>query len=256
MPDWNADLYLKFRDERTRPAAELAARVDVASPETVIDLGCGPGNSTQVLRNRWPEAQVVGLDNSPDMISAATESYPGQQWELADVQDWSATAPYDVVFSNAALMWIGNHRQLIPQLLLQTAPGGAFAFQIPIRNYSPIRKHIDDVADDAAWRNLMQNAKSSLTIESPSFYYDALADKALKLDIWETEYYHIMRNPTDIVEWMSGTGLRPYLQALETGHQRDRFLHLLSDRVAESYPRRTDGRVLFPFRRLFVIAYR
>lgn len=256
MSPWNAHHYLKFGDERTQPAVDLASRIEIANPKTVIDLGCGPGNSTQVLRGRWPDARLTGLDRSLEMIAAARASYPEQDWVVASLETWLAPEPFDVVFSNAALQWIGNHDRLVTHLLAQVAHGGVLAFQIPSQHYSALRAHIEDVADDAAWRPRMQEAKAALTMENPSYYYDALADQVRRLDIWETEYNHVMEGPESIVDWISSTGLRPFLDALDTDAERTRFVDLLNRKVAASYLRRRDGKVLFPFRRLFVVAYR
>jgi len=256
MSSWDADLYLRFGEERTRPAVDLASRIDVSEPDAIIDLGCGPGNSTQVLRGRWPRARVWGLDSSPDMIAAARRDYPEQGWILANVDGWSAGEPFDIVFSNAALQWIRNHDRLVPHLFDQVAPGGALAFQIPSVGYSKLRAFIREIADDAAWRARMHRAKASLTMEEPFVYYDALADWARLIDIWETDYNHVMDDSRSIVEWISGTGLRPFLEALDSESERGRFVELLLERVTEAYPRRIDGKVLFPFRRLFVVAYK
>jgi trans-aconitate 2-methyltransferase len=256
MSSWDPNHYLKFGNERTQPAVDLASRIEIADPKAVIDLGCGPGNSTQVLRRRWPEARITGLDSSPEMIAAARKSYPEQQWVLASAETWTAPEPFDIVFSNAALQWIGNHDRLVSHLLEQVAHGGALAFQIPSRSYSPVRTHMHDIADDSAWRERMLGVKGALTMEDSSYYYDVLADQARKLDIWETEYIHVMDGPESILDWISSTGLRPFLEALDTDAERRRFVDLLNKRVAQSYNRRRDGKVLFPFRRLFLVAYR
>jgi trans-aconitate 2-methyltransferase len=251
---WDANLYLRFGDERTRPAIDLASRINVASPASVVDLGCGPGNSTQVLAQRWPEAAVSGLDNSADMIAAARGAHPDQSWSQIDIAQWAPDAPVDVVFSNAALQWLGDHGPLVRRLFSAVASGGALAFQIPSDLYSPIRVMIDEVAEDPAWSARMVEARGALTMHAPAFYYDVLADAARSLDIWETEYSHVMEGHSAIVEWITSTGLRPYLAPL-TDAERSRFLTLLAQKVAEGYPLRSDGRVLFPFRRIFVIAY-
>lgn len=255
MADWDPDNYLRFEDHRTRPAAELAAHVRVTAPETVIDLGCGPGNSTQVLRQRWPDAYILGLDSSPGMISSARENHPGQRWEIGDIGTWSSDQPYDVVFSNAALQWVPDHSRLVPHLFRQVRPGGALAFQIPSRTYCHAQLLIDEVADDASWAPRMQAARSALTIEDPAVYYDLLAPAARTVDMWETVYYQVMDSPAAIVEWISCTGLRPYLEALDSDHERQEFIAALLDRVESSYPLQQDGKVLFPFRRTSVIAY-
>jgi trans-aconitate 2-methyltransferase len=254
VSDWNPSNYLRFADYRTRPASELASRVRVTAPQRVIDLGCGPGNSTQVLRDRWPDACVLGFDSSPDMIAAAREGYPDDTWELGDIGEWSSDERFDVVFSNAALQWVSDHTSLVPRLFGQVAAGGAFAFQIPSRTFSAIQDLIDEVAGDAAWASFMQAAKSALTIEEPEVYYDLLAPLANGVDMWETIYHQVMESPDAIVEWISSTGLRPYLDALDETAQR-RFVSRLVERVRASYPQRSDGMVLFPFRRISVIAY-
>jgi len=256
MTVWDASHYLRFGDERTRPSVDLVSRIEVGDPEAVIDLGCGPGNSTEVLCRRWPEARVYGLDSSPDMIAAARESYPDREWILGSADGWSPEEPFDVIFSNAALQWIPRHDRLVPHLFDQVAPGGALAFQIPCRAYSPLAAFIDEIAEDAAWRSRMLGPRTALTMEDASFYCDALAERARSLDMWETEYHHVMDSPESIVDWISSTGLRPFLGALATAAERRRFIAMLTERVEHSYPRRRDGKVLFGFRRLFVVAYR
>lgn len=256
MSPWNAQHYLKFGDERTRPAADLVTRIRLDAPQRIVDLGCGPGNSTQVLRARWPEAKVLGVDNSPAMIDSARQKYPDQEWILADLADWSGDKPFDLVFSNAALQWIGDHCVLIPRLFTLVAEGGALAFQIPSRTYAAVRVHILEISEDAAWRDRMNGPRTRLTMEYPPVYYDVLAGHAAELDIWETEYFHVMESSDAIIDWMSSTGLRPFLAELLDESERQRFVSLLRARVVESYPQHIDGKVLFPFRRTFVLAYR
>lgn len=255
MHPWDPNKYLQFGGERTRPAMDLAARIAVADPKTVIDLGCGPGNSTQVLRQRWPAARVAGLDSSSEMIAAARRSFPDQEWLGGRMEDWSAADPYDVVFSNAALQWVKDHVELTKRLFEQVAPGGALAFQIPSGMFSPVRTFIFEISTDQAWTGCMEEARSALTMEEPHVYYDALAPRATSVDIWETEYHHVLDSPAAIVEWISSTGLRPFLNALKSDEDQQRFVAMLTQRVMASYSARSDGRVLFPFRRLFVIAY-
>ena len=251
---WNPDAYLRFGDERTRPSLDLASRIDV-EPATVIDLGCGPGNSTQVLAARWPAARVVGLDNSAEMIASARDAYPDREWELGSIGEWSAEEPFDVVFSNAALQWVPDHAELVPRLFEQVAPGGALAFQIPSRTYARVGTLIHEIARDGAWAPRMEAALRQLTMESPETYYDLLAPKARAMDVWETEYLHVLDSPPAIVAWISSTGLRPFLGALGSDADREAFVAELTRRVEDAYPRRADGRVLFGFRRTFVIAY-
>lgn len=255
MTDWDPDNYLRFADYRTRPAIELASRIGVAEPAKIVDLGCGPGNSTRVLRDRWPDATVLGLDSSPDMVAAAREGHPDQEWTLGDIGAWSSEEPFDIVFSNAALQWVPDHARVVPHLFKHAASGGALAFQIPSRDYSPVQALIDEIAGDAGWASWMADARSALTIEEPCVYYDLLAPLARSIDMWETIYHQVMKSPAAIVEWISSTGLRPYLEALDSDEERHHFASLLQERVSASYPPRSDGMVLFPFRRVFVIAY-
>lgn len=255
MSNWNANHYMKYGNERTRAAADLAARVELDSPNRIVDLGCGPGNSTQVLRSRWPNADVCGVDNSPQMIETARETYPTQQWILGDLSDWSADKPFDLVYSNAAFPWIPDHQSLMSHLLTLVADGGALAFQIPSSTYATVRTHIHEISHDAVWNDRMEGPRTRLTMQPPAFYYDALVGNVEKLDIWETEYNHIMENSAAIVDWISSTGLRPFLDVLNDDEKKA-FVDELQQRVADSYPTRADGKVLYPFRRLFVIAYR
>jgi trans-aconitate 2-methyltransferase len=190
------------------------------------------------------------------MIAAAREAHPDQEWILGQAETWSASEPCDVVFSNAALQWIPRHPSLVQRLFEQVAGGGALAFQIPSRNYSGVRDCIDEVALDLQWRVRMRGPMGALTMEDAPCYYDALVGQARALDMWETEYHHVLDDPTAIVTWISGTGLRPFLSVLDDDAERGRFTAMLSERVAAVYPRRADGKVLFPFKRLFVVAYR
>lgn len=256
MSNWNADQYLKFSDERTRAAADLAVRVRLESPRTVVDLGCGPGNSTQVLRARWPQADLTGVDSSPEMIAAARSRYPDQQWQFGDVATWQPAEPVDLVYSNATVHWLPRHESLIPRLFQAVAPGGALAFQLPSSEYPLVRRLIYDISREPAWDERMASARTMLTMHPPAFYYDLLAGSAAAVDLWETEYYHVLDSPGAIVEWFSSAGLRPFLAALDSEDDRQSFLSELHERVAQVYVPRQNGKVLFPFRRTFVIAYR
>ena len=251
MPSWNAEQYLKFADERTRPCRDLVAAIDLRQVRRVIDLGCGPGNSTTVLSNRWPDAQVIGLDNATSMIDGARNSLPQHRWLVREIAEWAVTErdQFDVVFSNAALQWVPDHASLYPKLLDRVAAGGALAVQIPA-NF------------DALPHRLMRElAPPGLQVKEwhahePAFYYDVLAGHAGRVDIWRTEYQHVMPNADAIVEWYKGSGLRPFLEALPAEVEREKFLREYLERIRDAYPPRSDGRVLFPFLRLFVVAYK
>ena len=255
MPAWDSDLYLKYVNERTQPSIDLAARINVLDPHRIIDLGCGPGNSTAVLRHRWPGAEIIGLDNSSEMISAAAKAYPTEKWILADAASWFASEPFDIIFSNAAFQWLPDHTSLFPHLMAQLAASGVLAVQMPAHYDSPVHQVILEASNDLAWRDQMETARNALTKERPSFYYNLLQPICSRLDIWETEYFHVMDSPKAIVEWFCGTGLRPFLQALENKDLRTRFEQIVLDGYTQAYQPQRDGRILFPFRRLFLVAY-
>ncbi|MBN9517430.1 methyltransferase domain-containing protein [bacterium] len=251
MTNWNPDLYLTFGGERTRAAADLLARVPVAAPARVIDLGCGPGNSTALLRARWPGADLTGLDNDPAMLTAARASDPGVRWVEDSATWWTASAPYDVVFSNAALQWLPDHAGVLDRWFAAVAPGGALAVQLPVVHpRSPLHRLVWDVAE------AFGVADSGTVCHASEFYYDVLAPHATTIDLWETEYAHVLDGPDAMLTWLRGTRLRPLLSALPDDEARGRFEVAVRDRLAAAYPSRADGRVLFPFPRLFFVATR
>jgi len=256
MSNWNAAHYLKFGDERTRAAVDLAARIKLETPSTIADLGCGPGNSTQILRARWPNAEIVGVDNSSEMLKSANQTFPGYDWLLADISDWKPDGRFDLLYSNAALQWIPNHNSLVRRLFETVSPGGVLAFQIPSSTYALVRSHIHEISRDPMWDERMQEPRKALTMERPEFYYDSLVKHASQLDIWETEYHHVMDSKDAIVDWISSTGLRPFLAALDNDDERNDFTRRLHEEVSNAHESRVDGKVLYPFRRTFVIAYR
>lgn len=258
MPTWNSEQYLKFGRERTQPAIDLAARVRVATPRRVIDLGCGPGNSTGVLAERWPGAAVTGLDNSAAMLAAARRDFPALQWCEGDIATWHA-APgeeFDVVFSNAALQWVPDHRRTLPRLLAAVAPGGALAVQMPASPDAAAHRLMRELAASPSWRPHFASPPREWHVHPPEFYYDVLSPHARQLELWTTDYYHILENLDGVIEWYRGSGLRPWLDALPDEAARTAFLGAYRARLVPYFPTREDGRVLFPFRRLFVIASR
>jgi trans-aconitate 2-methyltransferase len=251
VPTWNASQYLKFAAERTQPCRDLAARVDLARPRRIVDLGCGPGNSTEVLAARWPDAQLTGLDSSAEMIAQARASHPECQWVVSDIAGWNQ-GEYDLVFSNAALQWLPEHAVLFPQLISRVADGGALAVQMPGNRDSAAHRLMRQVA---AHFPATENVREWFT-HSLEFYYDVLAPHAARIHLWATEYIHVMDSPAAIVEWYKGTGMRPFLDALPGAGERERFLAMYLDAIGEAYPPRAAGQVLFPFRRIFLVAYR
>jgi trans-aconitate 2-methyltransferase len=251
---WDPKTYLAFADERTRPAAELLARVPVEAPERVVDLGCGPGNSTALLADRWPDAHIEGIDSSPEMIRQARESGVKAEWSVANIADWTASAPYDVVYSNAALHWVGDQASLLPRLMRSVRPDGALAFQVPLNFDMPSHVLMREVAREGSWAAKLRDVRN-IVLMSAEQSFDILEPYAKALDIWETEYLQVMEGPDAVYRWVSGTGLRPFVQALD-GAERDGFVEAYKPRLNAAYPMRDSGKTLFPFRRLFVVARR
>lgn len=251
---WDPDVYMKFANERTRPAVELLARVPLAAPARVIDLGCGPGNSAAILAARWPGANIDGLESSPEMIAKARKSGVRANFVEGDVETWNPPAPYDVVFSNATLHWIANHNSLLPRLMSHVAEGGALAFQVPRNFHEASHILMREVANSGPWAEKLKDARQ-IHVRAPEFYYDVLAPLSKSVDIWETEYLQVLDGEDPVLAWVSGTGLRPFVQPLgET--ERKYFIAEYAHLLREAYPRRADGKTLFPFKRLFAVATR
>lgn len=254
--DWAPDLYLRFEDERTRPARDLLERVPLASPKRVVDIGCGPGNSTELLAERWPDADILGLDTSPAMIAAARQRLPDCRFELADIATWVPAEAPDVIFANAVLQWVPDHRQLLPRLLASLAPGGVLAIQMPDNLGEPSHAAMRETAREPAFAAITAEAAGARTTLPPlPDTYDALAAEAAAVDVWRTHYHHRMEDPAAIVEWLKATGLRPFLDALPAD-LRPAFLASYEARIDAAYPRRSDGRRLLAFPRIFIVAQR
>lgn len=258
MPSWNSEHYLKFERERTQPAIDLASRVALDRPRRVIDLGCGPGNSTAVLARRWPAAELSGLDNSAAMLAAARREFPRITWLEMDIATWCGEShePFDVVFSNAALQWVPGHERIFPLLLAQVADGGALAVQMPANLEAVPHRLMRELAASDAWRGSFASPPREWQVHPPEFYYDLLAPRASRVELWCTDYLHVLAGIEGIVEWYRGTGLRPWLEALPDEATRTRFLAEYRALLAAHFSPRIDGRILFPFRRLFIIAFR
>ncbi|RPI24134.1 MAG: methyltransferase domain-containing protein [Acidobacteria bacterium] len=256
MAQWDPNLYLQFADERTQPAIDLAARVALDQPHRIIDIGCGPGNSAAVLRRRWPSAQVTGLDSSAEMIERARRDAPDQHWICEDAAGFIAEQAYDLVYSNATLQWIPNHRDLVLRLWDAVASGGALAVQVPANQRSPLHLALMAVAESEPFRKQLERARGIFTYHSAGFYYDLLAPPSRRYETWSTEYLHVMQSHDDLMTWYRGTGMRPFLQALENDAERQEFESAVLSKARGGYPLQIDGKLLFPFRRLFFVAYR
>jgi trans-aconitate 2-methyltransferase len=252
---WDPKTYLNFGAERTRPAAELLARIALEAPARVVDLGCGPGNSTALLAARWPEADLEGVDSSPEMLEEAKRAGIKARWAQADIATWNPSVSYDVIFSNATFQWIPDHRTLLPRLLSHVAEGGAFAFQVPRNFDEPCHTLIHDVARTGPWADKLKGVRDWWNVLAPEAYFGILEAAAHAVDIWETTYVQVLEGEDAVFRWMSGTGLRPFANALE-GQEREEFLDEYRRRVAAAYPQRESGATIYPFRRLFCVARR
>lgn len=252
---WDTSQYLKFEDHRLRPAIDLLGRIAAPSPDRVVDLGCGAGNVTALLAARWPEAEILGLDPSPEMLDRARADHPSLAFAVADAASWTAETPVDVLYSNAALHWLGDHRTLFPRLFEQVAPGGWLAVQMPRNFTAPSHTSVAAAAADGPWKTTIEPMLSDPPTHEPGFYVDLLSPLAGTLDVWETEYIQILNGENPVAEWTKGTWLRPFLAALE-GEERDGFEAAYRTHVRAAYPPMPDGRTVFPFRRLFLVAQR
>jgi len=250
---WDPSQYLRWSDHRLRPAVDLLQRVSVPDPGHVVDLGCGTGNVTALLRARWPSARVTGVDASPSMLERARASDPGVEWQQADVATWAPPMPVDVVFSNATLHWIDDHAALFPRLLRHVAPGGALAVQMPRNFGEPSHTSIYELAREGRWRERLEKLIRPEPTRPPEYYWDLLRPRASALDVWETVYTQALTGEHPVADFVKGSWLKPFLDALDAG-ERGAFEHAYRERVAHAYPPRADGTTLFPFRRLFIVA--
>lgn len=254
MADWSPALYTRFEDERTRPSRDLLAQVALEAPTRVVDMGCGPGNSTELLAARWPEAETIGLDNSPAMLEAARKRLPGVRFAVADAATWVPDAGTDLVFANAIYQWVPDHLEVLPRVLEALEQGGVLAVQMPDNFGEPSHQIMRDVARAAPWAARLGGAGRA-PLPEPRAYYDALRPHAQRIDIWHAIYNHVLEGADAIVEWVSSTGLRPFLDPLSADEQRQ-FLSVYRERIAAAYPAAADGKVLLRFPRFFVVAVR
>jgi trans-aconitate 2-methyltransferase len=254
VADWDPTTYLQFADERSRPFLELTARVAAPAPQTVVDLGCGPGRLTAGLATRWPTASIEGIDSSAAMIEAAAE-YASEQvrFRLADVADWRPDRVVDVIVSNATLQWVPGHRSLLPQLVASLTDGGWLAFQVPGNFGEPSHVLLHELAADPRFAASTDNVPRPEAFDAATYLGD-LAALGCRVDAWETTYLHVLPGPDPVFRWISGTGARPVLQALPDA-LRDEFVAEYKALLRDAYPEQPYGTVL-PFRRIFVVAER
>ncbi len=254
MQDWNPSLYRRYEGERTRPAAELLARVTLADAQHVVDLGCGPGNSTELLVQRFPQAQVLGTDSSEAMLISARERLPQARFEQSDIAAWVPDVAPDLIYANAALQWVPGHEALFPRLFAALAPGGVLAVQMPDNRQEPTHRLMRAVAAEAPWaEHIGDTDKVRTQLLDIGGYYDLLGPLAAQVDVWHTIYQHPMASAAAIVEWVRSTGLKPFVDRLPDDLQCS-YLAEYERRVDLAYPVRTDGKRLLAFPRMFIVA--
>jgi len=256
MADWNPNLYLKFEKERTQPAKDLISRIEKDGPVRIIDIGCGPGNSTRELKKKWPKAEIIGIDNSPNMIKMAKENLPELEWIVADAgANLSHLGKFDIVFSNAAIQWIPNHEKLIPNLFYMLNENGILAMQIPNVTDMSINKAVNTARKDNKWDIYLNSVTDKMFYDSPQGYYDILCRLSSEIYLWETHYYHVMEGHQSIIDWYRSTGMKPYRDKLPNEELRHEFENDVLRIVEKEYNFQKNGTVLFPFRRMFFVAY-
>lgn len=252
MP-WDPTLYSAFAQPRLRPALDLLSRIDAEHPHAVVDLGCGTGNVTRILAERWHDATISGVDSSPEMLAAAAAGPSRIRWTQGDIAQWKPERPVDVLFSNAVLQWLDGHDTLLPYLVGQLAPRGTLAVQMPHNHYAASHAVMAETVEAGPWASRLRPLARRFPVHDGDFYYDVLAPLVDSLDIWETEYLHVLDGQNPVVQWTMGTALRPLLDALAEP-ERSEFLAEYTRRITECYPPHVDGKTLFPFRRLFIVA--
>lgn len=252
---WSATQYSLFEQQRTRPVRDLVAAIPLASAHIAVDLGCGPGNSTEVLAERFPEATVTGLDSSDDMLRDARQRLPNIAFELADIGNWNPSQSYDVILANASLQWVPDHASLYPRLVSLLNPGGVLAVQTPDNLEEPAHRLAREIAASAQWVDRIGGVKHP-DRHPAAYYFELLRPHCAEVDVWRTTYHHPLAGGHGaVVEWFKGSALRPYLQKLDEAGQQA-FLDAYLQAISQAYPALDDGTVLLPFPRLFIVATR
>ncbi|MCK9211736.1 MAG: methyltransferase domain-containing protein [Ignavibacteriaceae bacterium] len=252
--DWNPELYLKYHNERTQPSIDLISRINFSNPRNIIDIGCGPGNSTQILVDRWPKSKIVGIDNSPAMIQKAKNDFPEQEWKIMDANNIDIDEQFDIVFSNATIQWLPNHEILLKKLKKLVSEQGLLAVQLPLFWDMPLGKSISQISRNEHWKTFTSEVSELFTIHNSSFYYDQLSKLFSSVEIWETDYIHILDSQLSILAMIRSTGLKPFLEKLENDYDKISFESEVFNTIRKEYPFQKNGKVLFPFKRLFFIA--
>ncbi|MFN8445921.1 MAG: methyltransferase domain-containing protein [Caldilineaceae bacterium] len=250
--DWNPELYLRFNKERTQPAIDLLNRIDMASPQKILDVGCGPGNSANVLAQRWPTARVFGIDSSVAMIEKAKADYPQADWAVMDASDIRYVDEFDIIFSNAVIHWVPDHPSLLKNLVHALKDQGVLAIQMPLYHEMPVYALVERLYHEQFPASTFASDRV-FHFHSADYYYDLLAQMHCRFSIWETSYFHVMETHQQILEMIKSTGLKPYLDEIRGNAQKVDFENQVLDNLHTIYKKQRDGNVLFPFKRLFLL---
>lgn len=254
VADWSPSSYLRFADERTRPARDLLAQVPLRAARQVVDMGCGPGNSTALLVDRFPGAEVRGLDSSPAMLDSARKALPDVRFEIADAASWTPSPGVDLLFANAIYQWVPDHLAVLRRQFEALQAGAVLAVQMPDNLAEPTHRLMATIASAGPWAARLAGAPRD-PLPPVGAYYDALAPLGGRIEIWHTIFNHVLAGPEAVVDWVKSTGLRPFLDPL-TETERTAYLDRYTEAIAAIYPRQADGRVLLTFPRLFLLAIR
>jgi trans-aconitate 2-methyltransferase len=250
---WSPDQYHIYSDHRLRPALDLLSQVDLVSPMMIYDLGCGTGNVTAILSQRWNSAVVTGIDSSDEMLNVARKEHPSLEWKQGEIQDFNPASKPNLIFSNAALHWLDDHESLFPSLLKQLREGGILAVQMPNNFSAPSHQTLYDLAQSDRWFDKLGPLVRPAPVHNAEWYYDLLSDQVDELNIWETSYFQVLKGKDAVLNWTRSTALRPFLQALD-GDDVAAFEQEYADLLLDAYPEREDASTLYPFSRLFIVA--
>jgi len=251
---WDPSQYLRYDNERSQPTRDLIAAIGDLNPMEIVDLGCGTGNSTALLAHRWPEASLIGVDTSTEMLDQADQSGLHAVWQEADIASWQPSRPADLIFSNAALHWLDDHDVLFPKLVAGLRPGGMLAVQMPYNFSQPSHTLISEIATEPRWVERLSNVIRPSPVSTPETYLQMLEPLISAVRVWTTTYLHVLHGEHPVARWTGGATLRPVIAALED--DADEFIADYQTRLERAYPRRADGSTVLPFTRMFILAIR
>ncbi|MGA0035761.1 MAG: methyltransferase domain-containing protein [Ilumatobacteraceae bacterium] len=249
---WDPSQYLRYDNERSQPTRDLIAALTDFHPGTIVDLGCGTGNSTALLRQRWPTAVLTGVDHSPEMLEQASLSGISATWQQADIAEWQPNEPADLIFSNASLHWLDDHEGLFPRLMSHLTDGGKLAVQMPNNFSQPSHTLIAEIASEPRWNHRLREVIRPSPVASVERYLELLEPLTTDIRVWTTTYFHVLRGEHPVAEWTGGATLRPVISVL--GDNADDFINEYRKRLAVAYPQRSDGSTVLPFTRMFILA--